>query len=180
MLTSNYICPISQGNYRVVLGTDAGGEVLVSGGGDFGSERWHEFQVPTDLNQKPEEPKVPEGQIPLTVVIQLDGYPEEVGWRIDRLDIQNEEVIRIPAGIYLTPEMIIVRTVVLVENELYNFHIYDMSEDGIDDGKGKERYVSPGLCVLSETHLCNIRSSYRQIQQFNCSWEQQTFMTTPG
>jgi hypothetical protein len=46
-------------------------------------------------------------------------------------------VIRIPAGMYLTPKMIVVRTVILEENEMYNFNIYDMLEDGIDDGIGK-------------------------------------------
>jgi hypothetical protein len=131
---------------------------LLSGGGDFGSGRRHEFQVPTDLNEKPEEPEVGEGQIPLTVVIQLDGYPEEVGWRIDRLDVQDENVIRIPAGMYLTSEMIVVRTVVLEEKEVYNFNIYDMSEDGIDDGKGKISKRHMGVyCV--RLNLCDVHFS---------------------
>lgn len=125
-----------QGNYRVVLGKDAEGEVLLSGGGDFGIERAHEFQVPTYFTEKQENPQVADGQIPLTVVIQLDSSPQDVGWRIERLDIQTEEVIRVPAGIYLTPSMIVVRTVVLEENELYHFAIFDMSHDGIENGKG--------------------------------------------
>lgn len=121
---------------------------MVSGGGDFGSERRHEFQVPNDYKEKADEPEVAEGQIPLTVVIQLDNYPQEIGWRVDRLDIQNEEVIRIPAGIYLTPEMIVVRTVILEEDELYYFNIYDTTENGIEKGKGKLNKWIESLCIV--------------------------------
>jgi hypothetical protein len=135
----------------VVLGRDTDGEVLVSGGGDFGNERWHEFQVPGDFKDTSDDLDVGEGEISLTVVIQLDEYPQDTGWRIDRLDIQDEEVIRIPAGIYLTPEMIVVRTVILTENELYHFNVYDMTEDGIEGGNGKTEKVSnfaPSTVIL--------------------------------
>ncbi|KAG7353653.1 peptidase S8 family protein [Nitzschia inconspicua] len=128
------LCCDTPGNYRVVLGRDAKGKVLVSGGGDFGSERWHEFQVPQDFKDRPEVPDISHGQIPLTVVIQLDEYPQEIGWRIDRLDIHNEEIIRIPAGVYVTPEMIVVRTIVLQEKEVFNFKVFDMTGDGIEGG----------------------------------------------
>ncbi|KAL3924346.1 MAG: hypothetical protein SGARI_006052, partial [Bacillariaceae sp.] len=104
------LCCDTPGNYRVVLGREEDGDVLLSGGGDFGKERWHEFQVPADFKDKTNKPDIQEGQIPLTVAIQLDAFPQEIGWRVDRLGVEVEEVIRIPAGIYTTPGMVIART----------------------------------------------------------------------
>jgi hypothetical protein len=127
----------NKGNYRVVLGRNAIGKVLAFGGGNFGREESHSFQVPNDFAEEEDIPLIEDGQIPLTVVIQLDSFPQEIGWRIDRLGIQIEEVIRIPAGIYTTPEMTIIRTIVLEKNELYYFNIYDMVGDGIEAGHGK-------------------------------------------
>lgn len=126
-----------KGNYRVVLGRNAIGKVLAYGGGDFGREESHSFQVPEDFVEEEETPLIEDGQIPLTIVIQLDNFPQEIGWRIDRLGIQIEDVIRIPAGIYTTPGITIIRTIVLEKNELYYFNIYDIIEDGIGAGYGK-------------------------------------------
>jgi hypothetical protein len=131
------LCCDTPGNYRVVLGRDEEGEVLLSGGGDFGSERSHDFQVPKDYPDESDSPQITAGSIPLTVVIQLDSFPQETGWRIDNLGVQVEEVIRLPAGIYTTPDLKVVRTVVLQEGELYYFNIYDINEDGIKNGNGK-------------------------------------------
>ena len=130
-------CLCNQGNYRVVLGRNAADKVLVYGGGDFGRDISHVFQVPVDYIDEEEKALIEDGQIPLTIVIQLDSFPQEVGWRIDRLGIQVEEGIRIPAGIYTTPEMTIIRTIVLEKDELYYFNIYDIIEDGIGAGYGK-------------------------------------------
>ena len=69
-------------------------------------------------------------------MVQLDAYPQEIGWRLDRLGIEVEEVIRVPAGIYTIPFTKVVRTIVLEEGELYFFSIYDVLEDGIEDGSG--------------------------------------------
>lgn len=119
-----------------MLGRNAIGKVLAYGGGDFGREESHFFNVPKDFAEK-EMPIIEDGEISLTIVIQLDNFPREIGWRIDRLGIQVEEVIRVPAGIYPTPEMTIIRTIVLERNELYYFNIYDIMEDGIGAGYGK-------------------------------------------
>ena len=63
-------------------------------------------------------------------------WPIEVGWRVDRLGLEAEEVIRIPAGTYVTPDAKVIRTIVLEEGELYYFRIYDIMEDGIRGGSG--------------------------------------------
>lgn len=121
----------------------------------------HEFHVPADYEEPTEnsaEPIIGEGQIALTISIQLDSYPQEgtllhmcwlrsrrmlaltltslVGWRVDRLGLEAEEVIRIPAGIYVTPYAKVTRTVVLEEGQLFYFRIYDVMEDGIQGGSG--------------------------------------------
>ena len=120
-----------------MLGRNAVGKVIAHGEGNFGSEKSHAFQVPVDYIDEEEKALIEDGQIPLTIVIQLDSFPQEVGWRIDRLGIQVEEVIRIPAGLYTTPEMTVIRTIVLEKDELYYFNIYDIIEDGIGTGYGK-------------------------------------------
>lgn len=117
-----------------MLGRNAIGRVLAYGGGNFGREQSHSFQVPDDFVEQEEKPLIEDGQIALTIVIQLDTYPEEIGWRIDRLGIEIEEVIRVPAGIYTIPDMTITRTIVLEKNELYYFNMYDIIEDGIEAG----------------------------------------------
>ena len=130
-------CWLDKGNFRVVLGRNAVGKVLAFGGGNFGHEESHTFQIPWDFVEEEEKPVLEDGQIPLIIAMQLDRYPNEIGWRIDRLGIEVEGVIRIPAGMYTTPEMTIIRTIVLEKNELYYFNIYDIMEDGIDAGYGK-------------------------------------------
>ena len=68
-----------QGNYRVVLGRNAVGKVIAYGGGDFGREKFHSLRLPTDYVDDAEKPLIEDDQIALTVVIQLDGFPEETG-----------------------------------------------------------------------------------------------------
>ncbi len=136
ILTSHNDC-LNKGNFRVVLGRNTIGKVLAFGGGDFGHEESHSFLVPEDFVEEEDIALVEDGQILLTVVIQLDSFPEEIGWRIDRLGIQIDEVIRIPAGIYTVPEATIIRTIILEKEELYYFSMYDIIEDGIAAGYGK-------------------------------------------
>jgi hypothetical protein len=124
------------GNYIVSLGRNPGGAVLVSGGADFGYTKTHDFVVPVDYDD-PDDPDVPiiqDGQIPLTIQIQLDGYPQEIGWLVERLGLEVEEIIRVPPGIYSVPRTLVTRTLILEEGELYNFGIYDILQDGINDG----------------------------------------------
>ena len=131
------LCCAAPGSFRVVLGRNAIGRVLAFGGGNFGHEESHSFLVPKNFVDEEEKPLIGDDQIVLTVVIQLDSFPEEIGWRIDRLGIQIDDVIRIPAGIYTIPDTKIIRTIVLERNELYYFNIYDIIEDGMDSGYGE-------------------------------------------
>jgi len=131
------LCCNSPGNYLVSLGSGPSGEVLVSGGGGFDGAKSHEFDVPTeykDTNEDDAAPAMIPGQIPLTVVLQLDANPQEIGWKVEQLAVDVEAVIDIPAGIYKSPGARIVRTIYLEENELYYFRVYDVSSNGIDDG----------------------------------------------
>ena len=116
------LCCTTPGNYVVMLGRNPNGEVLITGGGDFGRREQHEFDIPLDFVEPSEddfELIIGEGQVPLTIVIQLDNYPQEgtypmvvqrqltlnfnlscasssygasVGWRVDRLGLEVEEV----------------------------------------------------------------------------------------
>jgi len=144
------LCCNIPGNYRVVLGRNAVGKELVYGGGNFGSEKSHAFQVPVDYVEEEEKSLVEDGQILLTVVVQLDNFPEEIGWRVDRLAIQVEDVIRIPTGIYTTPETTIIHSMVLEKNEVYRFNIYDMIGDGIEAGYVKLFLGTKDISDLSQ------------------------------
>ena len=124
------------GNYIVSLGRNPGGGVLVLGGGDFGDTQTHDFVIPVDYDD-PDDPNVPiilDGQIPLTIQIQLDDFPQEIGWRLERLGLEVEEIIRVAPGIYNVPRTLVTRTLILEQGELYNFRISDVRKDGLTDG----------------------------------------------
>jgi len=132
------LCCNSPGNFVLYLGRNTNGEVLLSGGGDFGDSESAIFTVPEVFEDSFEDDLIlEEGQLPLTIVIQLDNYPQEIGWRMDKLGIEVENVIRVPSGIYTIPQSTVVRTVVVEEGELYSFSISDVVQDGITDGFGK-------------------------------------------
>lgn len=125
------------GNYIVSLGHNPGGAVLVSGEGNFGYTQTRDFVVPLEYDDPDDGTYVPiilDGQIPLTVQIQLDNYPQEIGWRVERLGLEVEEIMRVPPGIYNVPGMVVTQTLILDEGELYHFRIYDILDNGIDNG----------------------------------------------
>lgn len=77
---------------------------------------------PTQPTTPAPSPSLPEGDlIDVTVAIQLDDYPEEVGWRIDQLGLTVTEIIRVPAGIYRTPRDVVARTVAVQRGELFRY-----------------------------------------------------------
>ena len=132
-------CNSTPGNYVLLLGRATSGTVLAVGGGDFGQKAIHEVEIPTDFDYQDDDkkPVVGEGQILLTIVMQLDTKPTETGWIIDRLGIEEEEtVVRVPPGVYKTPLTKVIRTLVVCENELYSFRVSDLGGDGIKDGYG--------------------------------------------
>lgn len=129
------LCCNQPGNYMLSLGAKPNGEILVTGPSKFESGSSHEFDLPNEYVEKSDENlEIAPGQIPLTIVLQLDGQPHEIGWKVDRLGIEVEPIIDIPAGIYKIPGAQIVRTIILEKNELYDFRCYDVSSDGIENG----------------------------------------------
>lgn len=129
------LCCNVPGNYALILGQNPNGEALASGGANFGFSEIHNFELPLEWDD--EEPIAGDNETLLTVLIKLDDYPHEIGWRVDQLGVEVEEVIRVPAGVYTLPRVTIVRTVVLKEGEVYYFKLFDILEDGIDGGVGK-------------------------------------------
>ena len=95
----------------------------------------------------------------MTVGIQMDDFPQEVGWRIDHIGFEVDEVIRIPAGIYKSPGAVESQTVDLQKGELYSFTIFDVAGDGICCDYGDGRYqVSLGTRDLYDTSAIIIAS----------------------
>jgi len=86
-------------------------------------------------------------RINVTVAIQLDEYPQEVGWNIYQLGSSVIEIIRIPAGIYLTSSILVMKTVSVLKDELFSFNIFDVVGDGLCCGFGDGRCVIGGVSV---------------------------------
>eukprot|EP00980_Cylindrotheca_fusiformis_P031607 scaffold26676_cov137-Cylindrotheca_fusiformis.AAC.5 len=130
------LCCSQPGTYLVILGRVETGTVLASGGDKFGGSQQHELEIPESYDDPATNgPIVGEGQIALTVVLQLDNNPLDNGWRIDQVGgLEAKEVIRVPPGVYRTPLAKIVRTIALDEDELYSFSVTDLGNNGFDDG----------------------------------------------
>mmetsp|Transcript_42315 Transcript_42315/g.62788 ORF Transcript_42315/g.62788 Transcript_42315/m.62788 type:complete len:1003 (-) Transcript_42315:64-3072(-) len=82
------------------------------------------------------EPTLSDG-VPLKILIQMDQYPEEIGFVVEHLTgFSTTEVFRRPAGAYINQKgELIEETVMLQESEQYSFTIFDIFNDGIgDDG----------------------------------------------
>ena len=129
-------CNTTPGNYVLLLGKATSGEVLASGGGNFGYKAMHEFEIPITYDLPDEDEIVAgEGEILVTLVLQLDKRPTETGWQMDRIGIEAEEIVaRVPPGVYKTPLAKVVRTFVICENDLYSFRVSDLGNDGIQNG----------------------------------------------
>jgi len=129
------LCCNQPGNYGIVTGSKTMGQILLSGDGVFDREMRHEFDVPISFVEETSDvDEVGPEQIPLTILIQLDSKPQEIGWKVERLGIDVETIIDIPAGVYRVPDAQIVRTLVLERDDLYYFRCYDMASDGIENG----------------------------------------------
>jgi len=128
-------CNNIPGTYVIMLGRAATGTVIASGGDEFGESQEYELAIPEDYDGDTDGPLIGEGQIAMTLVLQLDNNPSENGWRVDQLrGVESNEVVRVPPGAYRTPRAKIVRTIALDEGELYAFRVSDLGNDGIRDG----------------------------------------------
>ena len=116
-------CNSLPGNFLVVLGTNSDGQILASGGGNFGFRSIKDFDVPKDFTEDDLSGANLDGQIPLSIEIQLDDRPQEIGWRVDEVGIELIEIMRVPIGIYVQPMQKIFRTVMLKEGQLYYFRL---------------------------------------------------------
>ena len=97
--------------------------------------------------------------IEVTVAIQLDLYPQEIGWRIDRIGSTVGEVARFPAGIYKNPGALEVKTIWVETGGLYSFTIYDVVGDGMCCVSGEGIYqVSLGTADISDKSAVIISS----------------------
>ena len=83
----------------------------------------------------------PQGNILATIQIFMDEYPQDVGFRVDRLGLSLESVIRRQAGLYTTPRQVVTETFFLEEGELYSFTIFDVRGDGICCSFGQGNYT---------------------------------------
>jgi hypothetical protein len=132
------LCCDDPGHYVVYLGRGTSGTLLISGSGNFGSSQAQDFIVPSDFqddtDSEDDGPVLEDGQTLLTIQIKLDSYPTETSWKVDRLGIEVEEVINIRPGTYSELGMLVTRTLVIREKELYYFRLLDMQEDGIMNG----------------------------------------------
>jgi len=85
-----------------------------------------------DCPDKEEEPSPSENEISATLRIQMDDFPEEIGWRIDRIDLNSIETVAVRyIGDYNDPKMLVEETILLDRGEIYNFDIIDSYQDGI-------------------------------------------------
>jgi hypothetical protein len=87
--------------------------------------------------------------IDVTVAIQLDQYPEEIGWKIDQLgETGVTEIVRIPAGVYRTPSTVVTKTVSVLKGGLFIFTIFDIVGDGMCCAYGEGRVSTVFLTEL--------------------------------
>jgi hypothetical protein len=151
---SDGMCCKNPGNYVVLLGRAAIGTVLASGGCNFGSVATHELNIPEEyVDPDQDELIIGEGQLALTIVIQLDSDPLENGWRVDRLGMEEVEgVVRVPPGVYKIPRAKIIRTIAVDEGELYSFSVSDLGNNGIEEGYSTFGFESSRVFFLKFSH----------------------------
>lgn len=148
-------CNQPPGTYLVILGRVATGTVLASGGDKFGASQQYELKIPIDYaDPVVDGPIIAEGQIAMTIVLQLDGTPLDNGWRVDQVGgLEAEEVVRVPPGVYRTPLAKVVRTIALDEDELYSFSVTDLGNNGIEDGYGMSARLSSSSYHVKNLYL---------------------------
>lgn len=71
------------------------------------------------------------GYLEVTVEIQMDEYPKEIGWRLVRLDNPMGLVVSRTPGVYTTPGDFVQETAALEDGGIYSFIIFDVSSDGL-------------------------------------------------
>ncbi|KAL3929865.1 MAG: hypothetical protein SGBAC_012022 [Bacillariaceae sp.] len=127
------LCCNTPGSFQLYLYNDPS-QVFASGGGNYGQEATYDFTIPADADSGAVDPIIGDGTIPLTVSLLFDDFPEEVGWQVDRIGIDATTVYSFPPGSYRTPNGRAIQTVMLQDNQIYRFKIYDFQRDGMPGG----------------------------------------------
>eukprot|EP00546_Thalassionema_frauenfeldii_P014611 CAMPEP_0178930128 /NCGR_PEP_ID=MMETSP0786-20121207/21040_1 /TAXON_ID=186022 /ORGANISM="Thalassionema frauenfeldii, Strain CCMP 1798" /LENGTH=803 /DNA_ID=CAMNT_0020606575 /DNA_START=731 /DNA_END=3139 /DNA_ORIENTATION=- len=74
-----------------------------------------------------------ENQLLATLKIQMDEYPDEIGWHVDRFAVNRLETVALRnPGDYRQPNELVEEKVLLDEGEIYIFKIFDTFQDGLD------------------------------------------------
>jgi hypothetical protein len=72
------------------------------------------------------------GSFPVTLKLQTDSYPGEIGWYLERLDLdETVSISMIPFGFYTTSNELIEREMMVTDGGFYRFSIFDSNGDGI-------------------------------------------------
>jgi len=121
------------GHFQLYLFDDPS-QVFASGGGNFGPEASFDFSIPANANTGGIPSIIGDGTIPLTVSLLFDEFPQEVGWHVDRIGIENTTVYTFPPGTYRTPNSRAIQTVMLQDKQIYSFRITDFERDGMPGG----------------------------------------------
>jgi len=99
------------------------------------------------------------GFVTAKIEIQMDNYPQDVGFKVNGLDgsgLSLDPVFRRPAGSYTTPGALIVESLQLREGALYLFTIFDVANDGLCCQYGDGGYQ---LTLGSATEIVSESSS---------------------
>lgn len=141
-------CGFGTGSAQIYLGTAIAPEqTLVYDDGRFEFERSHTFEAsmsstfvvtssPTKsptVSASPTQTQAPTGpERPVTIVIEMDGYPHEIGWSMIHADT-GEEVVSVAPGTYGsgTSDSEVVETIVLQLDVTYIFLLVDTWGDGL-------------------------------------------------
>lgn len=116
---------------------------------DFDCETASNFTPPTRPPvEQPTLPPVPaplspEDTINATITIEMDSYPTDIGWKVERLGRQVEEVVQVSPGFYKDPHATVEHTIPLHMGEVYSFSIIDILGDGVY-GEGYSVVLSTG------------------------------------
>lgn len=134
------LCCDTPGSFQLYLYNDPS-QVFASGGGNYGPEATYDFDIPANANTGAMEPIIGEGTIPLTVSLVFDAFPEEVGWQVDRIGIDSTTVYNFPPGTYRVPNGRAIQTVMLEDNQIYRFRIFDFERDGMPGGTSEYSWL---------------------------------------
>jgi len=95
---------------------------------------------------------VTEGDFELRITINTDRFPEEIGWRLERLDLEAvASVALVPPTFYTTQLAVIEEDLLVARNGLYRLTVDDSISDGICCQYGSGSIVVSTVSPTEET-----------------------------